>query len=239
MVNNSWTAGRSSPARSLTSRVPLDRRGREVILRLVAASGESIVPRFPEGPVAPPERRHGPYTICSQPDRLSAHRRGAHRSVQLAVCPTARGAVHLADRRHGPGAERGAGVAADSGRLSLAGHRLGRRAGGGRAYGPYYQSQRGERYAEAVQQLLAAGLAYRDYARPEEIQAEREAAEREKRHFVYSRRWLAATDAEAARFEAEGAAAWYGSKCRVRAIAVSPTSFGVRWSSSGTTSRTT
>ena len=76
--------------------------------------------------------------------------------------------------------------------------------GVGGAYGPYYQSHRGERYAEAVQRLLAAGLAYRDYAKPEEIQAEREAAEREKRHFVYSRRWLAASDAEAARFEAAG-----------------------------------
>lgn len=76
--------------------------------------------------------------------------------------------------------------------------------GVGGPYGPYYQSQRGERYAQAVERLLAAGLAYRDYAKPEEIQAEREAAERAKRHFVYSRRWLAATDAEAARWEAEG-----------------------------------
>jgi len=76
--------------------------------------------------------------------------------------------------------------------------------GAGGPYGPYYQSQRAARYAEAVDRLLAAGLAYRDYARPEEIQAERDAAERAKRHFVYSRRWLAADAAQAARWEAEG-----------------------------------
>jgi glutamyl-tRNA synthetase len=71
-------------------------------------------------------------------------------------------------------------------------------------YAPYYQSQRGERYAEAAQRLLAKGLAYRDYATPEEVKAEREAAEREKRPFVYSRRWMAETDGDAAAFEAAG-----------------------------------
>lgn len=71
-------------------------------------------------------------------------------------------------------------------------------------HAPYYQSQRGDRYREAVETLLANGRAYRDYARPEEIQAEREAAEKEKRTFQYSRRWMAHTDEDAARFEAEG-----------------------------------
>jgi glutamyl-tRNA synthetase len=71
-------------------------------------------------------------------------------------------------------------------------------------FAPYYQSQRGDRHREAVETLLAAGLAYRDFARPEEIRAEREAAEQQKRHFVYSRRWMATGDAEAAAFEAEG-----------------------------------
>lgn len=74
----------------------------------------------------------------------------------------------------------------------------------GGPYGPYYQSQRGDRYREAVNTLLEKGLAYRDYARPEELQAEREAAEKEKRAFQYSRRWMATTDADAARFESEG-----------------------------------
>ena len=69
---------------------------------------------------------------------------------------------------------------------------------------PYFQSQRSARHQAAVQELLARGCAYRDYARVEELQAEREAAEREKRSFVYSRRWMAETAAEQARFEAEG-----------------------------------
>ena len=74
----------------------------------------------------------------------------------------------------------------------------------GGPYGPYFQSQRGDRYRQVVGQLLEKGLAYRDYARPEELQAEREAAEREKRPFRYSRRWMAEEDRQAAAFEAEG-----------------------------------
>ncbi len=74
----------------------------------------------------------------------------------------------------------------------------------GGPHGPYFQSQRAERYAQAVKQLLDQGWAYRDYSRPEEVQAEREAAEGEKRSFVYSRRWMAETEEQAARFEAEG-----------------------------------
>src|SRR5512134_2647830 len=59
---------------------------------------------------------------------------------------------------------------------------------------PYYQSQRGDRYRAVVQQLLERGAAYRDYARPDELQEEREAAERGGKTYVYSRRWMAATD---------------------------------------------
>ncbi len=77
----------------------------------------------------------------------------------------------------------------------------------GGPYAPYFQAQRQPRYREAVQQLLACGAAYRDYATPEETAAERTAAEREKRDFIYSRRWMAETDEQAARFEAEGRAA--------------------------------
>jgi glutamyl-tRNA synthetase len=55
-----------------------------------------------------------------------------------------------------------------------------------------------------VTKLLASGKAYRDFARPEEIQAERESAEKEKRHFVYSRKWMAETDEQARQFEGEG-----------------------------------
>ena len=74
----------------------------------------------------------------------------------------------------------------------------------GGPYAPYYQSQRLDRYQAAVQKLLDAGLAYWDYATPEETKAEMEAAEREKRPKIYSRRWMAETPAQRARFEAEG-----------------------------------
>ena len=74
----------------------------------------------------------------------------------------------------------------------------------GGPYAPYYQSQRGDRYRAEVGRLLADGVAYRDYATTEEIQAERETAQREQRRFLYSRRWMAETDAQAAAFEAEG-----------------------------------
>ena len=71
-------------------------------------------------------------------------------------------------------------------------------------FGPYYQSQRTDRYQMAAQKLLDSGAAYRDFARPEEIAAEREAAQQAGQPFTYSRRWMAETDADAARFEAEG-----------------------------------
>jgi len=74
----------------------------------------------------------------------------------------------------------------------------------GGPYAPYYQSQRLDRYQAAVKQLLERGLAYRDYATPDEIQAERDAAVAQKRSFVYSRRWLAETPGQAAAFEAAG-----------------------------------
>jgi glutamyl-tRNA synthetase len=74
----------------------------------------------------------------------------------------------------------------------------------GGPYAPYYQSQRLAGYQQAVERLLADGLAYRDYATTEEIQAEREAAQAEKRPFLYSRRWMAETPAEQAAFAAQG-----------------------------------
>ena len=74
----------------------------------------------------------------------------------------------------------------------------------GGPYAPYYQSQRLARYQAAARELLASGFAYRDFATTEEIQAERSAAEKEKRAFRYSRRWMAETDEQAAQFVAEG-----------------------------------
>ena len=74
----------------------------------------------------------------------------------------------------------------------------------GGPYGPYSQSQRLERYQAAVQQLVDGGFAYYDFATSEEIAAERQAAERERRDFVYSRTWMAETDDQRRRFESEG-----------------------------------
>jgi len=74
----------------------------------------------------------------------------------------------------------------------------------GGPHAPYFQSQRSERYQAAARELIRRGAAYYDYATTEEIQAEREAAVAEKRVFVYSRRWMAETPEDRARFEAEG-----------------------------------
>src|SRR5439155_3396613 len=71
-------------------------------------------------------------------------------------------------------------------------------------HGPYYQSQKRERYQAAVQTLLERGLAYWDYATTEELQAERAATEAAKRPFLYSRKWMAETPPQRAKFEAEG-----------------------------------
>jgi len=74
----------------------------------------------------------------------------------------------------------------------------------GGPHGPYYQSQRIDRHKEAVRQLLESGYAYRDYARPEELQAERQAAEKRGERFFYDRRWMASDDEAAKAYEAEG-----------------------------------
>lgn len=71
-------------------------------------------------------------------------------------------------------------------------------------HGPYYQSKKLERYQAAAQKLVDQGLAYHDYATPEELQQERQAAEVAKQRFLYSRRFLAETEDDRARFEAEG-----------------------------------
>jgi glutamyl-tRNA synthetase len=73
----------------------------------------------------------------------------------------------------------------------------------GGPYGPYYQSQKQPQYQEAARAILDKGLAYWDYASEEEMKAERLAAEQAKRPFQYSRRWMAESATERARFEAE------------------------------------
>ncbi|MBL9123061.1 MAG: glutamate--tRNA ligase [Planctomycetaceae bacterium] len=77
----------------------------------------------------------------------------------------------------------------------------------GGPYGPYYQSQRQDNYRAAAARLLASGHAYLDYATPEEIAAEREAAQKEKRPFLYSRKYMAATPEQQAEFAGQGRSA--------------------------------
>jgi glutamyl-tRNA synthetase len=74
----------------------------------------------------------------------------------------------------------------------------------GGPHAPYYQSKRLPQYQAAVAKLLAAGHAYRDYATPEELQAERETAQQEKRPFLYSRRFMADTPDQQKQFENQG-----------------------------------
>jgi glutamyl-tRNA synthetase len=76
--------------------------------------------------------------------------------------------------------------------------------GVGGSHAPYYQSQRSEKYQAAVDELIRRGYAYRDFAKPEEIQEERETAIAEKKTFTYSRRWMAETENDVHRFESEG-----------------------------------
>ena len=71
-------------------------------------------------------------------------------------------------------------------------------------YAPYFQSDRHDRHRQAVTALLDSGQAYRDFATTDEIQAEREEAQRRQERFLYSRRWMAETPEQAATFEAEG-----------------------------------
>src|SRR5262245_38136012 len=75
----------------------------------------------------------------------------------------------------------------------------------GGPHGPYYQSQKVERYQAAVRALLDRGLAYWDYSTDAERAAEKTALPKEKQgEWVYSRRWMAATDTDRQRLEAEG-----------------------------------
>jgi glutamyl-tRNA synthetase len=74
----------------------------------------------------------------------------------------------------------------------------------GGPHAPYFQSQRNARYQEACDRLFAKGAAYWDYATAPEAEAERKAAEAEKRKYVSSRKWAAFTKEERAKFEAEG-----------------------------------
>ncbi|MBI3349129.1 MAG: glutamate--tRNA ligase [Burkholderiales bacterium] len=55
--------------------------------------------------------------------------------------------------------------------------------------GPIYQMQRLDRYTAAIEQLIAAGKAYRCYATPAELDAMREAQRARGEKTLYDRRW--------------------------------------------------
>ena len=74
----------------------------------------------------------------------------------------------------------------------------------GGPFAPYFQSQRGEFYRVAAKQLLESGHAYRDFARTDELDAQRKAAEAAGKAYVYDRQWMAETDEQAEKFAAEG-----------------------------------
>ena len=68
--------------------------------------------------------------------------------------------------------------------------------------GPYFQSQRADRYRVAAERLVGSGHVYRDYSTDAERAADKTAAERDKRAYRFRRKEL--SDAEAARLESEG-----------------------------------
>lgn len=74
----------------------------------------------------------------------------------------------------------------------------------GGPHAPYFQSQRGDQYRDAIAKLLASGHAYRDFATTDELQLLRDEARTSGGAFVYDRRWMAADDADVKRLEAEG-----------------------------------
>lgn len=69
---------------------------------------------------------------------------------------------------------------------------------------PVYQSQRLDLYDAHFQKLLAAGRAYKCFCTPEQLDAQRKAAEAARRDFRYDRRCRALSPEQVAAFEAEG-----------------------------------
>ena len=74
----------------------------------------------------------------------------------------------------------------------------------GGAHGPYRQSERAERYRDAVERLLADGHAYRCYQSPEELEAARAAARHTDDPAAPTRLHRDLTQEQISRFEAEG-----------------------------------
>src|SRR2546422_3216861 len=63
----------------------------------------------------------------------------------------------------------------------------------GGAYGPYFQSERLDRYRALAERLVAGGAAYYCYCTPEELAAKRQAAEQQGSAWRYDRTCCALT----------------------------------------------
>lgn len=70
--------------------------------------------------------------------------------------------------------------------------------------GPYFQSQRSDLYAAALQQLLDSGDVYRDFDDKELVRQEREAAEKAKQVYLNPRRSLDLSESEIQQHLADG-----------------------------------
>ncbi len=77
--------------------------------------------------------------------------------------------------------------------------------GAGGPHGPYFQSERLERYRDAAAQLVAGGFAYYCYCTPERLRAERDHAEQRGEAWQYDRACLALAPGQIAELEAVGA----------------------------------
>src|SRR5688572_6022285 len=74
----------------------------------------------------------------------------------------------------------------------------------GGPYGPYFQSERVDRYREAAVRLLAEGRAYRCYCTAERLRTEREQAEARGEAWQYDRICLRLTETERAQNDRAG-----------------------------------
>jgi glutamyl-tRNA synthetase len=77
--------------------------------------------------------------------------------------------------------------------------------GAGGPHGPYYQSERLDRYRRAAAQLVTSGHAYYCYCSPERLRGEREQAEQRGEAWKYDRTCLALGPERIAELEAAGA----------------------------------
>ena len=66
----------------------------------------------------------------------------------------------------------------------------------GGPYGPYTQSERFDIYPKYVQELLDKGFAYECFCTPEELEAEKEEATKNKKAYVYSKKCENLTEEE-------------------------------------------